>query len=342
MDYAAFRSFRDAVCAARSPLRLDCMNPTQALSRWPVLATRGGQPPSRTPSLEEVLASWARLAGEPARGGGGRWLIGRGVRDLLGALLPALAATTDELWLPDDVYPVYWELAGPAAGARPFAACGPLGASAWTFLERAAPRAVVLCPLPLSPLGRMPAAPETRALARWLSQSPDRLLLVDAVYAYDPAALIAALEPLRATSRCAVLHSLAKSHLAPGALGVSWLPPSVAAHVPADALASCRPDPAAALHALTALPALPRLQAEAFARQWRRLAPAIEAACPGWRPPESGYFSLVPRPFEVLLEEHDLLAVPASVFGSPRADYAVITCLHDLVEHERGAGAVPA
>ena len=30
-----------------------------------------------------------------------------------------------------------------------------------------------------------------------------------------------------------------------------------------------------------------------------------------------------------------MLAVPAAVFGSPRTDLSVITCLHDLVAHAR-------
>jgi hypothetical protein len=78
-------------------------------------------------------------------------------------------------------------------------------------------------------------------------------------------------------------------------------------------------------------------QAQAFAREWQRLAPLIRRAAPGWQPPETGYFSTVSLPVERLLE-HELLAVPASVFGGD-GGLSIVSCLHDLVQHEGEAGA---
>ena len=54
----------------------------------------------------------------------------------------------------------------------------------------------------------------------------------------------------------------------------------------------------------------------------------------GWNPPPTGYFSVLARDYLALLEEHDILAVPAAVFGSPNASISIVTCLHDLVLHD--------
>jgi hypothetical protein len=86
-----------------------------------------------------------------------------------------------------------------------------------------------------------------------------------------------------------------------------------------------------AIHTIECQPDLPLSQQRAFDREWQRLAPVLQSVCPEWNPPPSGYFSVVRAPFQDLLETHDLLAVPASVFGSPREDLSIVTCLHDLI-----------
>jgi hypothetical protein len=78
------------------------------------------------------------------------------------------------------------------------------------------------------------------------------------------------------------------------------------------------------------------MQQNAFGLEWQRLAPRIRVTSPDWQPPVSGYFSVLSVAFERLLNEHGILAVPATVFGSSRNDLSVITCLHALAAHEEG------
>ena len=83
-------------------------------------------------------------------------------------------------------------------------------------------------------------------------------------------------------------------------------------------------------------PDLPRMQQEAFDREWRRLAPCLRSTSPDWQRPATGYFSVVSAPFMRLLEEHGILSVPATAFGSRRNDLSIVTCLHALVANSAG------
>jgi hypothetical protein len=89
------------------------------------------------------------------------------------------------------------------------------------------------------------------------------------------------------------------------------------------------------IRVLRAQPNLPSTLQRNFDREWCRLLPRITCAAPHWQPPKTGYFSVIDVSFEDLVQNHRILAVPASVFGSARLDLSVITCLHDLVAHER-------
>jgi len=82
-------------------------------------------------------------------------------------------------------------------------------------------------------------------------------------------------------------------------------------------------------------PNLSELQQEAFLIEWQRLAPRIRMVAPDWQPPLTGYFSIINVPFNRLLDAHDILSVPASVFGAPNDDFSILTCLHDLAAHAK-------
>lgn len=316
MDYQAFRSFRDAVVRARAVLRLDCMNPAQALARWrhaPVRSAAAADP-------RRGLAAWVGATGLAIAAD--RLAQGTGVRDLLAAALATLPGR--RLGLPVDVYPVYWQIARAAGFA-------PVGFSTLAGLDLAvlADVEVVVVPVPLTPAGRDLRADELAALQAWLAGDPRRLLIVDAAYAYDHAALAPALG-LLAGEQCVALFSCTKPWLVAEGLGVAAGPRGM---VPALGGAP-GPGLGQAVATLERQPELPALQQAAFRREWARLAPAVQAAVPGWSPPTTGYFAVVAAAAATLLADHDILAVPASVFGSARGDLSVVTCLHDLVEHE--------
>src|ERR1700677_3753404 len=79
--------------------------------------------------------------------------------------------------------------------------------------------------------------------------------------------------------------------------------------------------------------ALSRMLQGAFSREWQRLRPFMCALDADWAPPETGYFSVLHASFAQLLDEHEVLSVPASVFGSPHEDLSIVTCLYSLAEH---------
>jgi len=326
LDYQTFRRHRDELLKSRAPLRLDCMNPSQALAAW--VPRRSEPAQANRNATEEALAAWSTATGIDLKD----VRIGWGMRDLLGRILALLAHDADEFWLPEDVYPVYWELAGTHRPCRGFRTIPEVD---WGFLDGASERAVLLCPVPLSPLGRMPKDGEIQSLRRWLHASPARFFIADSAYSYDFSAVRSPLGPLLIVARAAVLWSCSKPWLLPGALGIAEAPAELAPRLE-NTVDLSEEHVADAAFAITTRPDLPLRQQQAFTREWELLSPKIRAAAPDWNPPETGYFSVVAVPFQELLDEHDTLAVPASVFGSKRSDCSVITCLHDLILHQGG------
>jgi len=299
------------------------MNPSKALAAWVPRSANASA--NDRGALDRALAVWSATTGLDLKD----IRAGRGVRDLLLRLFKAFD-DVEEIWLPEDVYPVYWELAGAQRPCRGFRTIPEVD---WGFLRNTSGRALLVCPIPLSPLGRMPRADEVRDLAGWLGASVKRYFVADCAYSCDFSGTQGALAPLLIVERAATLWSCSRPWLLPGVLGVASMPPELASRVETTV------DPsgtgvAEAAFAITTCPDLPLRQQRAFAKGWELLSPKIRAAAPDWRPPETGYFSVVTVPFEKLLDEHDILGVPASVFGSKRSDCSVITCLHDLILHQ--------
>ncbi|MBI3288630.1 MAG: hypothetical protein HYZ74_03825 [Elusimicrobia bacterium] len=239
------------------------------------------------------------------------------MRESLDALFQVCAS---DIWLPEDVYPQYWELAR-KHGLKPRRFQTLLDADL-SELDLAGERSWLLLPHPLVPAGRGLRSAEVDRLARWLRDSPGRVLVLDCVYCLDlPVA--GALSALLNSGQAVVLHSLSKGWLSPGLLGAAFLPEAIAAEFEP-------PSPQALAQARVRLSSLdaPRRIEETLRRRWRRLAPSIQARFPGWTSPETGYFSVLPAASRELLRSHGWLAIPASVFGSPRDDLSVASCLY--------------
>jgi aspartate/methionine/tyrosine aminotransferase len=256
-----------------------------------------------------------------------RALATPGVRQTLTALFGQLRDKGHEFWLPQDVYPFYWQVAEAAhITAQSFPT---LPRPDFRPLAKAGPRAVALLTNPVSPLGRLMDAREIGALKNWLAESKDRRLVLDTVYAYTRG-FDAGTRALLDTDQCYVAHSLSKAWLERGVFGV-LVPPA------ADA-AGCRailhaPPPGACASAFAALarqPDLPLVQQRAFSAAWKRLAPAIRAFAPDFTPPQSGYFAVVKADWEKVLKDHGTLVIPASVFGSKKPGLSVLSCLHGM------------
>jgi aspartate/methionine/tyrosine aminotransferase len=304
------------------------MNPVQALAGLFLQDLDVARPAPASQS--ETVSAWSKATGivlEPER-----TVICGGVREMLAAAFSLLNGE-DELWLPKDVYPVYWNLAAHCANKRAFTT---LPQPDWSPVEESKERSTLLLPVPLSPLGRFPSDAETNALSGWLSGSPHRRLIIDAVYTFDFSSSRWFADRFLAKHghQCMMLWSCSKSWLCPGTFGIGAVPPTFAPALRSHVSTPACKDFSRMKAIMEKLPNLWRLQQEAFTREWRHLLPIMRGAVGTWEPPETGYFSVVSKPFTTLLNKHRILSVPATVFGGDD-DLSIITCLHDLTAHEK-------
>lgn len=334
MDFQSYKQFRSELLQQRCLLRLDCMNPVQALSTW-VPKTPEPSPQAGT-SIDRTLLLWEKATGMALHPG--RTVIGRGVRDLLAATFTSVVKKDEDLWLPEDVYPVYGKLAVDAGlTARTFPT---LPQPKFDLLTQSAECATVVLPVPLSPLGRVPNQSECDALLGWLRGSPHRFLIIDAVYTFDFEKSRSFMDLFLGGNgdQCMALWSCSKSWLLPKSLGIAVTPsrltPTLADHVAPPS----RSDLGRINSTLESQPDLWSRQQKAFTFEWQRLAPIIRSVNRIWEPPPSGYLSVLDVPFNSLLNEHGILSVPGSVFGAKHDDLSIVTCLHDLPQHATAIG----
>lgn len=234
------------------------------------------------------------------------------------------------LWLPGDVYPVYFELAR-AAGLEP-ASYPTLPAPALPRSPAAHRPEYLLLANPSKPLGRHLSDAECAELISWLRESPHRRLLIDAVYDLE-APFVTGTRRLLDTGRVVLLHSVTKGWLWPRTFGVVLLGPADAEL--ADAFRADPPAPAQlrlADHLLTEHGDVPRQVIEALAARAERLferlpedvlgaIPLASRSCPG------NYFFPVGIPAQTLQRAYGVLAAPVSVFGESAWSGSVLTSL---------------
>ncbi|GAA1148961.1 aspartate/methionine/tyrosine aminotransferase [Kitasatospora gansuensis] len=267
----------------------------------------------------ELPEEWSRRA-----------MVSRGVRHGLGVVFHWLHSVQARLWLPSDVYPVYFDLAR-AAGLAP--------ASYPTLPTPALPSSpaddrpeYLLLANPSKPLGRYLSDAECAALIAWLQESPHRHLLIDCVYDLG-APFAAGTRRLLDTGRAVLLHSVTKGWLWPRTFGVVLLGPAQA-----DLAEAFRADPPTqaqlrlADRLLTEHADLPRQVADQLAARAEQLferlsdevlgaVPTASRTCPG------NYFFPVDIPAETLRCEYGVLAIPAGVFGESNWSGSVLTSL---------------
>lgn len=329
MDFESYKQFRSQLLQQRCLLRLDCMNPVRALSAWnpttplPDLLAEAG--------LQETLRLWESTTGIQLNRE--QIVVGRGVRDLLAAVFTSTVNPKEELWLPNDVYPVYERLAADAGfHPRTFPT---LPQPELDFLAESSQCATVVLPVPLSPLGRLPNRSESDSLLNWMHGSPSRLLIIDAVYTYDYAESRSFLSPFlgKTSNQTIALWSCSKSWLLPKSLGIAIVPPRLKSKLATNVACPAPSEISRVYSTIQTRPNLSKLQQKAFTQEWQRLATILRSASPSWQPPASGYFSVLDVPFNTLWNRHGILAVPASVFGAKRDDFSIVTCLHDLTQH---------
>jgi aspartate/methionine/tyrosine aminotransferase len=269
----------------------------------------------------ELPEEWSRRA-----------MVCRGVRHGLGVVFHWLRAGGARLWLPSDVYPVYFELAR-AAGLAP-ESYPTLPAPALPSSPADDRPEYLLIANPSKPLGRYLSDDECAAVISWLRESPRRHLLIDSVYDLGTP-FAAGTRQLLGTGRAVLLHSVTKGWLWPRTFGVVLLGPAQAEL--AEAFRADPPTPeqlGLADRLLTEHSAVPGQVVEELAARAERLferlpgevleaVPLASRTCPG------NYFFPVDIPAETLHRECGVLAVPVSVFGESNWPGSILTSLAD-------------
>lgn len=329
MNFAAFKLWREA-CLRTTPDVVDCAE----TNLYDALASL--QPrldPRRTPPRVhrcDLARAWLQRYGLDIAHSR-RALISRGVRHALQLIFRRLSAQGARLWLPSDVYPVYQTLAQ-SAGIAP-----------QVFPTLPTPNLPVdaaidgpeflLIANPLKPLGRFLSNEDCAALIAWVNAMPSRRLLIDCVYdlgaPFHPTTM-----KLLQTERAILLHSATKGWLTPQTFGVALVgedcagfetdfredPPSATQLQLAHHFLSAAADgPARVINALQA-------RAHNLAE---RLPQVVRDAClvtPADRAPGC-YLFPVSFSAEQLLNDHGLLAIPASAFGAQGWHGSILTSL---------------
>jgi molybdenum cofactor biosynthesis enzyme MoaA len=282
-------------------VRLDCLNPIKAIAHSF----------DSSPTSIGADDAWTRHLGHPVH----HRFHSRGVRDSLRVLLGWLARQGRSIALPCDIYPVYRQIAdmvGVTFSTYPTLPAFDI-AAALTCADDS-----LLVTAPLSPLGRDLTDEEVAALAAWLLERPERLLILDRVYDYGSGADI---EPLLATGQAAVCWSLSKTFLSPLVMGFTVVPEHLA-H-----LCGQEPDAEQAAAILTRHQDFPREQVSIFEHRWRNLTPLLSSLDPDWYPPATGYLSILRLSHAELLTR-GVLAVPGTVYEAGDR-ISVVSCLHE-------------
>ncbi|WP_100839256.1 aminotransferase class I/II-fold pyridoxal phosphate-dependent enzyme [Kitasatospora fiedleri] len=329
--FQEFQQFRQERLAA-DPSLLDAAETNVYRALAPLRPAPPEDADTRTVYRCDLARTWLRRYDLPQEWSR-RAMVGRGVRHGLDLLFPRLRARRARLWLPADVYPVYFDLAR-AAGLAP----DPYPTLPAPVLPRSAPEGdrpeYLLLANPSKPLGRHLTDPECAELTAWLERSPHRRLLIDAVYDLGTP-FAPGTRRLLETGRAILLHSVTKGWLRPRTFGIVLLGPDEPEL--ADAFRADPPSPAQLALAeslLTDHADTPRQVAAALdaraERLFARLPDAVRAAVPtASRTSPGNYFFPVDTPAETLRRDHGLLALPATAFGETRWPGSVLTSLAD-------------
>jgi hypothetical protein len=312
MNFQSYKKVASGILASEAGaglVRLDCMNPVKALAAMrPLLRT---SPPRA--SVRDLEAAWRARWGLTAVEGSVR--VSTGVRPLLARLFASFARDGRRLLAPEDVYPVYLELARQAG--LPLSTFPTVPRPSLPAVGVGRDREALLMPEPMVPLGRSLNETETARIGSWLDEDRERLLVLDCIYTFGERFTKTA-EAFLEGGQTVLLHSLAKGFLAPDVAGFAIGPAAILQEsvdgIGDDSLAT-------AVQILQEASDLPQRLAADFARRWAALQGIVDLPAPA-----TGYFAIVPVSFNELLARGQL-AVPGSVFGSRDRDWSAVTCL---------------
>jgi len=309
---------RDSVLTEKFPLRLDCLNPFAALNVWRLPET------GHEASIQDLQAKFHTSLNLPQRTS----FLTKGVRSLLRTLMRTPTGQRAHWWIPGDVFPAYLNIAAEEGVLVD-------RYSLWPDLQLApimhgsGEKEFLLIPLPHSPMGYRLSTDQRDMMQAWLVQSPSRYLVVDLVYAYDHL-YNPEIQEWASSSQAILAFSMSKTWLQRCLAGIAIVPDAFLEEVQPYLEIPSSFERGLALRCLVDQPDLPSRQAKRFETQWRSFSDKLKDIDLAWMPPRTGYLGVVKCHWQRLLDEHNVLAVPPALFGSPALEYSIISCLHDL------------
>lgn len=280
----------------------------------------------------DLARTWLRRYGLPEELSR-QAMVCRGVRHGLEVVFQWLHTVQARLWLPSDVYPVYFELARAAGLAPETYPTLPSPVFPTSPADDDRPEYLLLAN-PSKPLGRYLSGTECTAVIAWLQESPQRHVLIDSVYDLE-APFDAGTQSLLATGRAILLHSVTKGWLWPRTFGIALIGPEQTELSAAFRAAPPTQDQLRlADRLLTDHADVPQQVADALAIRAERLFEqlpdeVLEAIATASRTSRGNYFFPVAIPAETLQREHALLALPVTVFGQSTWSGSILTSLAD-------------
>ena len=310
ITYQEFRNAKTELLKS-NPLRMDCMNTQKALQVC--IPTVTHDIPDRTKAHAVLADHFGHTTTFVQH-------LASGIRELITDLAESHLLKSATFLIPEDVYPVYFEL----IRGRPILTYKTLPVLDLAMTLSLAPTAtVLLLPLPLVPSGTDLSESDLHALIEWLAQDQSHLLIIDSAYAFNRVA--APYETLLNTGQCIQLLSLSKAWLCPNLLGMAVAEASLMKNLDL-------PKHEVSGHwrnIVCSTPNLPGVLQAHFDREWQSLSTELKAIDFTWSAPKNGYFKILNIDYKTLLKRHNMLGVPASVFGSILADLTVVSCLFE-------------
>jgi hypothetical protein len=251
--------------------------------------------------------------------------LSRGVRHSLSKLFHLFKSKT--IYMPQDVYPRYFELAK-ENNIKTFVT---YPKTSWESLKEVE-NSIVSLTIPFTPMGREIEEEDIEQI-RALVHRGNRII-IDSVYDYNLCENFKKLKVLLEEGSVFWLHSLSKTYLSPEVLGIVYLPSYAYQLYFKEAFDDYEFKDEVSYNRtydiLTQTPTLPSLQQKAFNKGFDYLSEnTVLDVCNS----EIAYFSVIEESFETLLK-HNVLGVPASVFGSKNKNLTVVTGLFYLSELE--------
>ena len=275
--------------------------------------------------LSKLWRSTRGLSAEGAK----TTLICRGVRHGLSLILRRYARLGRRVLLPNDVYPVYWRLASEAGVTATGAEIFPEFSAKFVFETADAVEAdTILLPAPLKLQGRDWTTQEVAEARAWLTVSSKRRLLLDGVYSFGAPLAVPTLD-LLANEQTLYLDSLSKGWLNEQVFGIAIVPEADFA----DHIEDFRKDPPSQLDLfraralLTAYADFPTRLGQELAVRLTYTIDRLASAGLTVRSPVQGYLIPTEGAAASLLDRHGLLVIPASVFGSSKSEWSIVSAL---------------